>query len=158
MENKPHPEEWTGEWYKTWKKPEKGDDMSRSIESSYSGSGTSRSGTEESSTRNDSDATSSLIAKSGSHTTNPAESIYSGSYSTRAGGSLRSSYAESSDPDDYTYLEEEEDDAPQCGTLTNVKPNIGERVTRIHPDYTSQLRRSRWRMKYFPHGSFPYQK
>lgn len=156
MENKPHPEEWTGEWYKTWKKPEKGDNMSQSIESSYSGSGTSRSGTEGSSTRHDSDVASSIIGKSGSHTSNHTGSIYSGSYSTRGVGSSRSSYAESSDPDDYTYVDD--DDAPQCGTLTNVKPNIGERVTRIHPDYTSQLRRSRWRMKYFPRGSFPYEK
>ena len=156
MENKPHPEEWTGEWYKTWKKPEQGDNMSQSIESSYSGSGASRSGTEGSSTHHDSDVASSTIEKSGSHISNHTGSIYSGSYSTRGAGSSRSSYAESSDPDDYTYVDD--DDAPQCGTLTNVKPNIGERVTRIHPDYTSQLRRSRWRMKYFPRGSFPYEK
>jgi hypothetical protein len=56
--------------------------------------------------------------------------------------------------------EDEEDDvweeAPECGTLVNVKQKIGERITRVHPDYTSSLRRSRWRKKYFPKGTFPY--
>ncbi|CAB9517105.1 expressed unknown protein [Seminavis robusta] len=70
----------------------------------------------------------------------------SASYSTA--GNFTASECE----DDRSYYE----DTPQCGELINVKPKIGERVTRIHPDYTSQLRRSRWRKKYFPRGTFPY--
>ena len=56
-----------------------------------------------------------------------------------------------------TYEDDEDwDDAPECGTFVNTKLKIGEHVTRVHPDYTSSLRRSRWRKKYFPIGTFPY--
>ena len=57
-----------------------------------------------------------------------------------------------------SYDDDEEDfeDAPECGTFVNTKQKIGEHVTRVHPDYTSSLRRSRWRKKYFPIGTFPY--
>jgi hypothetical protein len=48
------------------------------------------------------------------------------------------------------------EEAPECGTIVNVKLKIGERISRVHPDYTSSLRRSRWRKKYFPRGTFPY--
>lgn len=45
---------------------------------------------------------------------------------------------------------------PECGRIRNVKLKIGERVSRVTPDLTSSLRRSRWRKKYFPKGTFPY--
>ncbi|KAL3941745.1 MAG: hypothetical protein SGBAC_003957 [Bacillariaceae sp.] len=48
------------------------------------------------------------------------------------------------------------EDAPECGRIVNVSLKIGEHVTRVHPAYTTSLRRSRWRKKYFPKGSFPY--
>mmetsp|Transcript_44927 Transcript_44927/g.108601 ORF Transcript_44927/g.108601 Transcript_44927/m.108601 type:complete len:1005 (-) Transcript_44927:73-3087(-) len=48
------------------------------------------------------------------------------------------------------------EDAPECGHIVNMRLKIGEHVTRVHPAYTSSLRRSRWRKKYFPKGSFPY--
>lgn len=48
------------------------------------------------------------------------------------------------------------EEAPECGEIINVRQKIGERVTRVHPDFTSSLRRSRWRKKYFPRGTFPY--
>ena len=50
------------------------------------------------------------------------------------------------------------EDAPECGTFTNVKPKLGERVSRVTPDHTSHLLRSRFRKKHFPRGSFPYDK
>ena len=56
-------------------------------------------------------------------------------------------------------LDSEEDsweELPECGLIINVRQKIGERVSRIHPDHTSSLRRSRWRKKYFPRGTFPY--
>jgi len=56
----------------------------------------------------------------------------------------------------YEDDEDWEDDAPECGTFVNTKQKIGEHITRVHPDYTSSLRRSRWRKKYFPIGTFPY--
>lgn len=74
-------------------------------------------------------------------------------------GSEESSQETGSYTDTSTYIEEDDDeweDAPECGTIVNVKQKIGERVSRVHPDYTSSLRRSRWRKKYFPKGSFPY--
>ncbi|VEU36295.1 unnamed protein product [Pseudo-nitzschia multistriata] len=56
-----------------------------------------------------------------------------------------------------SFSEDEEwEDAPECGTIVNTKLKIGEHVSRVHPDYTSSLRKSRWRKKYFPVGTFPY--
>jgi len=56
-----------------------------------------------------------------------------------------------------TYEDDEDwEEAPECGTFVNTKLKIGEHVTRVHPDYTSSLRKSRWRKKYFPIGTFPY--
>ena len=50
------------------------------------------------------------------------------------------------------------EEIPECGTLINVKPKINERVSRLTPDHTSHLIRSRFRKKHFPKGSFPYDK
>lgn len=50
------------------------------------------------------------------------------------------------------------EDAPECGTLTNVKPKLSERVSRVTPDHTSHLLRSRFRKKHFPRGTLPYDK
>mmetsp|Transcript_17021 Transcript_17021/g.39268 ORF Transcript_17021/g.39268 Transcript_17021/m.39268 type:complete len:1209 (+) Transcript_17021:165-3791(+) len=66
--------------------------------------------------------------------------------------SLRSFTSGSSYDDD----EDHDEDAPECGTFVNTKQKIGEHVSRVHPDYTSSLRKSRWRKKYFPIGTFPY--
>jgi hypothetical protein len=63
---------------------------------------------------------------------------------------------EESESEDGSWCDDDDDDAPECGYIVNVKQKIGERVSRIHPDYTSSLRRSRWRMKHFPRGTFPY--
>eukprot|EP00980_Cylindrotheca_fusiformis_P028392 scaffold22596_cov131-Cylindrotheca_fusiformis.AAC.21 len=60
----------------------------------------------------------------------------------------------SSDYDDDSEASWEE--APECGHIINMRLKIGEHITRVHPDYTSSLRRSRWRKKYFPKGTFPY--
>eukprot|EP00536_Pseudo-nitzschia_multiseries_P016852 jgi/Psemu1/247792/estExt_Genewise1.C_12670001 len=68
--------------------------------------------------------------------------------------SLRSYSSGSSFSDDDE--EDEWEDAPECGTLVNTKLKIGEHVSKVHPDYTSSLRKSRWRKKYFPIGTFPY--
>jgi hypothetical protein len=46
--------------------------------------------------------------------------------------------------------------APECGKIKNVRLRIGERISRVTPDLTSSLRRSRWRKKHFPQGTFPY--
>jgi hypothetical protein len=76
---------------------------------------------------------------------------------TTSSGSFSSDHScTSSDgyEDDDTF-----EDIPECGTLVNVKPKIGERVSRVHPDHTSHLLRSRFRRKYFPRaGTFPYDK
>jgi hypothetical protein len=44
------------------------------------------------------------------------------------------------------------EDVPECGYFVNVKPKLGERVSRVTPDHTSHLLRSRFRKKYFPRG------
>ena len=152
MSDRPHPEEWTDEWYKTWKRPDTESDCSQSADSSYT-----RSETEESRPSNahpfNAFRKAVLNEKSASHSQDNGHtggSVFEGTGSSYTGGSSRFG----SDFD--TYMDD--DDTPQCGELINVKPKIGERVTRIHPDYTSQLRRSRWRLKYFPRGTFPYEK
>lgn len=48
------------------------------------------------------------------------------------------------------------DERPECGTIRNVRLRIGEKITRVTPDLTSYVRRSRWRKKHFPPGTFPY--
>ena len=57
--------------------------------------------------------------------------------------------------DDFEY-DEDWEDTPECGTLKNVIVKPGERISRVTPELTSSLRRSRWRKKYFPKGTFPY--
>jgi hypothetical protein len=61
------------------------------------------------------------------------------------------------------YLPDEEslndslfDKAPQCGRIRNMKLKVGEKITLVTPDLTSSLRRSRWRKKHFPRGTFPF--
>jgi hypothetical protein len=80
--------------------------------------------------------------------------------------SLRSDYSgsiitehENSAREDETVYDSDDDsweEPPECGTLANVHQKIGERVSRVTPHHTSRLRRSRWRKKYFPRGTFPY--
>lgn len=145
------PEEWTEEWYTTWKAPEDANYNSRSVTSTSSASresGTEREGTTEDDTGTNQDETCSYIEKSDS--SRSGSQYGSGSYSSTFNSASEGEFTDG----DYESLE----DTPQCGTLINVKPKIGERVTRIHPDYTCQLRRSRWRKKYFPRGTFPYDK
>lgn len=43
----------------------------------------------------------------------------------------------------------------EIGTLCPVRLKTGERISRIHPDFTSSLRRSRWRKKYISGVQFP---
>jgi hypothetical protein len=143
MESKPHPEEWTEEWYKTWEasKHRSLRSLSRSVTNS-SGSRTSEEepGSETETMTARDDASSYVDGSSASYTSSGFSSADEG---TDLDADDRSDYYE---------------DTPQCGELINVKPKIGERVSRIHPDYTSHLRRSRWRKKYFPRGTFPYDK
>lgn len=70
--------------------------------------------------------------------------------------------AEDSEDGSYTVISEDSydddafEDAPECGEIVNTRLEIGEQLTRVHPDYTCSLRRSRYRRKYFPKESFPY--
>ncbi|GAX22458.1 hypothetical protein FisN_14Hh073 [Fistulifera solaris] len=59
-------------------------------------------------------------------------------------------------PDEESDSESLFDKAPQCGRIRNMKLKIGEKITLVTPDLTSSLRRSRWRKKHFPRGTFPY--
>ena len=47
------------------------------------------------------------------------------------------------------------EDTPECGTLKNVRLKPGDRISRLTPELTSSVRRSRWRKKHFPRG-LPY--
>lgn len=72
-------------------------------------------------------------------------SSYTGRYIDQAPGATHSD-----------VFDESWDDPPECGTFSNVRQKIGERVSRVHPDHVSVLRHSRWRRRYFPRGTFPY--
>lgn len=94
------------------------------------------------------------ISATGSHSSDSQSSSGSScSSSSGSSSSFRNSDDESRSSD---YSDGTWEDAPECGTLTNVKPKLGERVSRVSPDHTSHLLRSRFRKKYFPRGSFPY--
>lgn len=43
----------------------------------------------------------------------------------------------------------------EIGTLCPVRLKTGERISRVHPEFTSSLRRSRWRKKYVSGMQFP---
>ena len=43
----------------------------------------------------------------------------------------------------------------ETGMLCTVRLRGGERVSRVHPDFTSSLRLSRWRLKYLKGSMFP---
>ena len=134
MDNIPDPGEWTAEWYTTWKSPfekQRVFHRAKSAEGSLSAS-----------ERSDKDD----------------DSCFSDEVDEKSSSEERSlaSIATSSSQSDGYSDDESWEDAPECGEIINVKQKIGERVTRVHPDYTSSLRRSRWRKKYFPRGTFPY--
>mmetsp|Transcript_23291 Transcript_23291/g.35936 ORF Transcript_23291/g.35936 Transcript_23291/m.35936 type:complete len:299 (+) Transcript_23291:484-1380(+) len=75
---------------------------------------------------------------------------------TRYDESVASEEMDDNDDDDYISDDDSWEELPQCGSIHNVKLKIGERVSRVHHNHTSSLRRSRWRKKYFPRGTFPY--
>lgn len=56
-----------------------------------------------------------------------------------------------SDDDDLSWEE-----TPECGKFKHVILKPGDRISRVSPDLTSYLRRSRWRKKHFPRGTCPY--
>ena len=130
---------WPEEWYTTWQsrklfRAEHADDSS---ESSYS-CGSSRSP--------DDDHTGSILSGS----------AISGSVYTR--DTRGSDYFDDEVETDgeSTWDDYYDEYAPECGHIVNVKQKIGERESRVNPYTTSSLRRSRWRRKYFPRGTFPY--
>jgi hypothetical protein len=43
----------------------------------------------------------------------------------------------------------------EIGTLCPVRLKTGERISRVHPEFTSSLRRSSWRKKYVSGMKFP---
>lgn len=45
---------------------------------------------------------------------------------------------------------------PQIGVLVTVRQNINESLTRVSYMHSSNLRRSRWRRKFYPYGTFPF--
>lgn len=83
----------------------------------------------------------------------PIKSNLSGSVAGDPGNALELSdfFPDEESDDDSLYAK-----APQCGRIRNMKLKIGEKITRVTPDLTSSLRRSRWRKRHFPRGTFPY--
>jgi hypothetical protein len=130
-------QDWPNEWYSSWQSrklfgEEEHDD------------GSSTSSFSSTSSRSSGERTGSILSGS----------VLSGSVLTRgtrdSGDSLDDYESDCESTWDY------DDDGPECGHIVNVKQKIGERVSRVNPYTTSSLRRSRWRRKYFPRGTFPY--
>jgi hypothetical protein len=134
-ENYPHPGEWTEEWYTTWKRPR--DQEEASSEASSQASGSEFDESEGSSVNEDDDST--------QHSETKSKGSQDDKY-TKCSQSL-----DDSDDDSSSWEE-----IPECGHLRTVKLRIGEHISRVHFNHTSSLRRSRWRLKYFPRGTFPY--
>jgi hypothetical protein len=80
-----------------------------------------------------------------------AQSLSAGDVELREIAAIRKRYAGRDEEEEISWEE-----TPECGTIRNFKLKIGERVTRVTPDLTCSLRRSRWRKKFFPKGTFPY--
>jgi hypothetical protein len=80
-----------------------------------------------------------------------AQSLSVGDADLKEIAAMRKRYGGTDDEEEVSWEE-----TPECGTFRNVKLKIGERVTRVAPDITCSLRRSRWRKKFFPKGTFPY--
>lgn len=80
-----------------------------------------------------------------------AQSLSVGDADLKEIAAMRRRYGGTDDEEEVSWEE-----TPECGTIRNVKLKIGERVTRVTPDITCSLRRSRWRKKFFPKGTFPY--
>jgi hypothetical protein len=79
------------------------------------------------------------------------QSLSAGDADLQEIAAMRKRYTGTDDAEEVSWEE-----TPECGTIRNVKLKIGERVTRVTPDLTCSLRRSRWRKKFFPKGTFPY--
>ncbi len=45
---------------------------------------------------------------------------------------------------------------PQIGVMVTVRQNVNESLTRVSFMHSSNLRRSRWRKKFYPYGAFPF--
>ena len=90
----------------------------------------------------------------------PLDSNLSGS--PAKGPAMKRSMYEQVGPYATPFMNDDDDDKdslgdiPECGRIRNTRLKIGERISRVTPDLTSSLRRSRWRKKHFPRGSFPY--
>lgn len=91
-------------------------------------------------------------SSSGSHSDDSSASSQSHSSSGSSGSFCTEDGESTSSGSEYW------EDVPECGTLVNVKPKLGERVSRVTPDHTSHLLRSRFRKKYATRGAFPFEK
>lgn len=185
MEIVPEPGEWTKEWYTQWKSPVEMRKTSRrcrsedsSTQQGYEESSFADQGTYYTTTDNGSYShnAGSFTDESTRRDATDLASFTDGStvlpYTTDQGSftdgnrdedsSFFSGSGSDSESDGDSYLSSSSggydswEEAPECGEIVNVRQKIGERVTRVHPDFTSSLRRSRWRKKYFPRGTFPY--
>jgi hypothetical protein len=47
-------------------------------------------------------------------------------------------------------------ECPQIGVMVTVRQNVNESLTRVSFMHSSNLRRSRWRKKFYPYGTFPF--
>ena len=152
MENLNDANEWVEEWYTTWQtrnNPIKRDSSYRSGRSGRScrSGRSSRSGT----LTLGSD-TSTEYSRGHDTISQGDDDDYSYSPSMSTEYDVDRYHSSYDDDDDESTWEE----PPECGTFLNVKLKIGDRLSRVHPDHTSSLRRSRWRKKYFPRGTFPF--
>ena len=166
MEKIPEPREWTENWFTTWQSRKQNpnnliyDANNNEEEEDDEETEDARSDQEDTYMDTESKLDSSTIASN--------SIFFSGEKIAMVGFDQMSSYVPNTNVklnkkekqiDIETFVKSEKsawEDAPEVGTLCTVRLKIGEKVSRVTWDYASHLRRSRWRRKYFPRGSFPY--
>lgn len=152
IENLPGEGDWVDEWYTTWQQ-KKIDAMSRQSDSDSASESNGSFGSE---TYTDDGEASSRFYDDSVTNDDCSGSAYTDAISDSVYTSRRSDFSQSKNSYGLGEDDSWEEDPPECGTIQNVRLKIGERLSLVHHEHLSSLRRSMWRKKYFPRGTFPY--
>jgi len=152
IENLPGEGDWVDEWYTTWQQ-KKIDAMSGQSDSASASDSNGSFGSE---TYTDDGEASSRFYDDSVTNDDCSGSAYTDAISDSVYTSRRSDFSQSKNSYGLGEDDSWEEDPPECGTFQNVKLKIGERLSLVHHEHLSSLRRSMWRKKYFPRGTFPY--
>lgn len=152
MDSLPKDGDWEEEWYATWQRRRDPTFRKMIEQQTAQAARMARYDDDYSESEYSESAYSSAHSQSAYSQSAYSQSAYSKSAYSQSVYTSTYTLATSVRTDDDTW----DGERPECGILQNTKMKIGDRVSRVTPIHTSSLRRSRWRKKYFPRGSFPY--